>query len=81
MNINDISVLDKLNEMIATNRLNKVQILKMVNLVSLSKDMNDLKDNLKWESSNSFQNHLCMAETSGAPSVDVTSPARCVFFM
>ncbi len=52
MNINDISVLDKLNEMIATNRLNKVQILKMVNLVSLSTDMNDLKDNLKWESYN-----------------------------
>ena len=44
--------LDKLNEMIATNRLNKVQILKMVNLVSLSNDMNDLKDNLKWESYN-----------------------------
>ena len=46
MNINDISVLNKLNEMIATNRLNKVQILKMVNLVSLSTDKNDLKDNL-----------------------------------
>ena len=52
MNINDISVLDKLNEMIAKNRLNEVQILKMVNLVSLSTDMNDLKDNLKWESYN-----------------------------
>ena len=52
MNINDISVLDKLNEMIAKNRLNEVQILKMVNLVSLSNDMNDLKDNLKWESYN-----------------------------
>jgi len=26
----------------------------MVNLVSLSNDINDLKDNLKWENSNSF---------------------------
>ena len=51
MNINDKAVLDILNELIATDRLNKSQILHMVNLVSLSNDMNDLKDNLKWERS------------------------------
>ena len=51
MNINDKSVLDILNKLIATNRLNKTQILQMVNLVSISNDINDLRDNLKWESS------------------------------
>ena len=50
MNINDESVLENLNKLIATNRLNNRQILQMVNLVSLSIDINDLKDNLKWES-------------------------------
>jgi len=50
MNINDKSVLAMLNRVIAIDRLNKAQILQMVNLVSLSNDINDLKDNLKWES-------------------------------
>ena len=50
MNINDKSVLEMLNKLIAIDRLNKVQILQMVNLVSLSNDINELKDNLKWES-------------------------------
>ena len=54
MNINDKSVLEMLNKLIATDRLNKTQILQMVNLVSLSNDINDLKDNLKWECSKSF---------------------------
>ena len=54
MNINDKSVLEMLNKLIAINRLNKTQILQMVNLVSISNDINDLKDNLKWESSKSF---------------------------
>ena len=49
MNINDKSVLEMLNKLIAIDMLNKTQILQMVNLVSLSNDMNDLKDNLKWE--------------------------------
>ena len=53
MNINDKSVLEMLNKLIVINRLNKSQILQMVNLVSLSNDINDLKDNLKWEGSNS----------------------------
>ena len=52
MNINDKSVLEMLNKLIVINRLNKSQILQMVNLVSISNDINDLKDNLKWESSN-----------------------------
>ncbi len=54
MDINDKSVLEILNNLIATDRLNKNQILQMVNLVSLSNDINDLRDNLKWESSKSF---------------------------
>ena len=49
MNINDKSVLEMLNKLIAIDRLNKGQILQMVNLVSLSNDINELKDNLKWE--------------------------------
>ena len=51
MNINDKAVLEILNELIAIERFNKIQILQMVNLVSLSNDINDLKDNLKWECS------------------------------
>ena len=53
MNINDKSVLEMLNKLIVINRLNKSQILQMVNLVSISNDINDLKDNLKWENSKS----------------------------
>ena len=58
MNINDKSVLEMLNKLIAINRLNKTQILQMVNLVSISNDFNDLKDNLKWESSKSFHQNI-----------------------
>jgi len=58
MDINDKSVLEMLNKLIATNRLNKTQILQMVNLVSISNDIHDLKDNLKWESSKSFQQNI-----------------------
>ena len=58
MNINDKSVLEMLNKLIAINRLNNRQILQMVNLVSLSIDINDLKDNLKWESSKSFHQNI-----------------------
>ncbi len=54
MNIKDKSVLEMLNKLIVVNRLNKSQILQMVNLVSISNDIKDLKDNLKWESSKSF---------------------------
>ena len=49
MNINENSVIESLNEFILTDRLSKSQILKMVNLVSISNDINDLKENLSWE--------------------------------
>ena len=58
MNINDESVLEMLNKLIAINRLNKTQILQMVNLVSISNDFSDLKDNLIWESSISFHQNI-----------------------
>ena len=58
MDINDKSVLEMLNKYIAIDRMNKTQILQMVNLVSISNDIHDLKDNLKWESSKSFQQNI-----------------------
>ena len=58
MNISDKSVLEMLNKLIAIDRLSKTQILQMVNLVSLSNDMNDLIDNLKWESYKSSQKEI-----------------------
>ena len=58
MDINDKSVLEMLNKLIVINRLNKSQILQMVNLVSISNDINDLKDNLNWESSKSFHQNF-----------------------
>ena len=58
MNINDKSVLEMLNKLIVINRLNKSQILQMVNLVSISNDINDLKDNWIWESSKSFHQNI-----------------------
>ena len=58
MNINDKSVLEMLNKLIATNRLNKTQILQMANLVSISNDINELKDNLKWECFKSFNQNI-----------------------
>ena len=58
MNINDKSVLEMLNKLIVINRLNNSQILQMVNLVSISNDIKDLKDNLKWECSKSFHQNI-----------------------
>ena len=58
MNIIDKSVLEMLNKLIVINRLNKSQILQMVNLVSISNDISDLKENLKWESSKSFHQNI-----------------------
>ena len=54
MNISDESVLKMLNKLIAIDRLNKTQILHMVNLVSISNDITDLIDNLNWENSDSY---------------------------
>ena len=53
MNVNDKYVLELLNKLIAIDRLNKNQILQMVNLVSLSNDIIDLEENINWESPNS----------------------------
>ena len=58
MNINDKSVLEILNNLITINRLNKTQILQMVDLVSISNNINDLKDNLKWEESKSLNQKI-----------------------
>ena len=58
MNINDKSVLEMLNKIIAIDRLNKTQILQMVNLVSISNDISDLKDNYNWESSKSIRQNI-----------------------
>ena len=49
MNVNDASVLEMINRLIATDRLNKNQILQLVNLASISKNINELEDNMKWE--------------------------------
>ena len=49
MNINDDSVLELINTLIATDRLNKYQILQLVNLASIYSNIKDLKDNMKWE--------------------------------
>jgi len=49
---------EMLNKFIVINRLNRSQILQMVNLVSISNDINDLKDNLKWECSKSFHQNI-----------------------
>ena len=49
MNVNDDSVLEMINNLIASERLNKSQILQIVNLASISNSIYDLKDNMKWE--------------------------------
>ena len=49
MNVNDSSVLEMINNLIASDRLNKRQILQVVNLASVSNSIKDLKDNIKWE--------------------------------
>ena len=52
MNINDDSVLDSLNTIILSNRLNKSQTIKIVNLVSISTNITDLMENFEWEYTN-----------------------------
>ena len=49
MNVNDALVLEMINNFIASDRLNKRQILQLVNLASISNSINELKDNVKWE--------------------------------
>ena len=49
MNLNDASVLEMINRLIATDRLSKKQILQLVNLASISNNIHDLEENMKWE--------------------------------
>ena len=49
MNIKDKNVLQMLNQLIASNRFNKIQILQLVSLASVSKNYYDLQENIKWE--------------------------------
>ena len=49
MNIKDENVLAMLNKLIAINRFNKIQILQIVNLASISKDYDELIENMNWE--------------------------------
>ncbi len=51
MNINDTSVLIMINNLIACDRLSKKQILQIVKLVSISNNIEDLKENIQWENS------------------------------
>ena len=50
MKVNDDSVLEIINCLIASERLSKIQILQLVDLASISTNIKELKDNLKWES-------------------------------
>ena len=52
MNLKDPSVLDLINNLIVSDRLNKSQILQVVNLASISNNIKELKDNIKWETLN-----------------------------
>ena len=49
MKVNDPSVLKIINRTIASERLNKIQILHIVKLVSVSNTIKELKDNMNWE--------------------------------
>ena len=58
MNLNDADVLKMINRLIASDRLKKKQILHIINLVSISKSIEELKDNIKWETFNSNTNKI-----------------------
>ena len=49
MNVNDESVLEVINRLISTDRLNKLQILHLVKLASISNSIYELEENMKWE--------------------------------
>ena len=49
MNVNDSAVLEMINRLITIDRLNKNQILQLVNLASISKNINELEENMEWE--------------------------------
>ena len=49
MNVNDSSILEMINRLIASERLNKIQILQIVKLASVSSNLQELRDNMEWE--------------------------------
>ena len=49
MNVNDPRVLEMINGFIASDRLNKSQILQIVNLAPISNSIKELKENMQWE--------------------------------
>ena len=49
MDVNDASILEIINSIIASDRLDKKQILHIVNLASISDSIKELKDNMNWE--------------------------------
>ena len=49
MNVNDPKVLEMINYIIASDRLNKIQVLQVVNLASISNSIKELKENIEWE--------------------------------
>ena len=49
MDVKDENVLEMLNKLIAANRFNKLQSLHIVKLATISKDYEELKDNMTWE--------------------------------
>tara|TARA_B100001093_G_C26594202_1_gene912937 strand:- start:767 stop:922 length:156 start_codon:yes stop_codon:yes gene_type:complete len=51
MNVNDATVLEMINRLIAADRLDKKQILQLVNLASISNSISELEENMKWETS------------------------------
>ena len=55
MNVNDDTVLEMINNLIVSKRLNKNQILQVVNLASISKSFKELKDNMNWETFKSIK--------------------------
>ena len=49
MNVNDDSVLVMINNLIASDRLDKKQILQILKLAVISNNIKELKDNMRWE--------------------------------
>ena len=49
MNLSDPKDLDMVNGLISSDRLNKSQTLQIVNLLSISSNLKELRENLKWE--------------------------------
>ena len=49
MDINDDVVLELINKFIVSKRLTKIEILHIVKLVSISKNIRELEENFTWE--------------------------------